>query len=154
MVLLLDEIEFLFDPLASVRHREFQPASSPAATAATLQEKEERKRTDSISYVYAHDNGNTTEDILARTSTLKPYRMRNALATRISRIRQQAVWPSLCGIVFNLSNSGARELVRPRAYLSLLRRKLHGTIMSKLNKSNKFRDSWIWYCVKHSFLAF
>jgi len=36
VVLLLDEIEFLFDPLASVRHREFQPASSPAATAAAL----------------------------------------------------------------------------------------------------------------------
>lgn len=42
MVLLLDEIEFLFDPLASVRHREFQPASSPAATAATLQGKKKR----------------------------------------------------------------------------------------------------------------
>lgn len=42
MVLLLDEIEFLFDPLASVRHREFQPASSPAATAATLQEEKKR----------------------------------------------------------------------------------------------------------------
>jgi len=37
VVLLLDEIEFLFDPLASVRHREFQSARSPAATAATLQ---------------------------------------------------------------------------------------------------------------------
>ena len=42
VVLLLDEIEFLFDPLASVRHREFQPASSPAATAAALQGKKER----------------------------------------------------------------------------------------------------------------
>lgn len=39
VVLLLDEIEFLFDPLASVRHREFQSARSPAATAAALQEK-------------------------------------------------------------------------------------------------------------------
>lgn len=39
VVLLLDEIEFLFDPLASVRHREFQPARSPAATTATLQQK-------------------------------------------------------------------------------------------------------------------
>lgn len=39
VVLLLDEIEFLFDPLASVRNREFQSARSPAATAATLEEK-------------------------------------------------------------------------------------------------------------------
>lgn len=73
MVLLLDEIEFLFDPLASVRHREFQPASSPAATAATLQEKGERKRTDSIRYVYTHDNGDATENTRTHTWALKPY---------------------------------------------------------------------------------
>lgn len=81
MVLLLDEIEFLFDPLASVRHREFQSASSPAATAATLQEKGERKRTDSISYVYTWHNKegggrDATENITrARMHTwaLKPY---------------------------------------------------------------------------------
>lgn len=40
VVLLLDEIEFLFDPLASVSHREFQPSRSPAASSATLQQKE------------------------------------------------------------------------------------------------------------------
>lgn len=49
MVLRLDETEFLFDPVASVRHREFQSARSPAATAATLQEKRANRR-NSISY--------------------------------------------------------------------------------------------------------
>lgn len=46
VVLLLDEIEFLFDPLASVSHREFQSSRSPTASSATLQHKkkeEERK---------------------------------------------------------------------------------------------------------------
>ena len=46
VVLLLDEIEFLFDPLASVSHREFQTSRSPTASSATLQHKkkeEERK---------------------------------------------------------------------------------------------------------------
>jgi len=48
VVLLLDEIEFLFDPLASVRHCEFQSASSPAATAATLQGKKRGRRNEGI----------------------------------------------------------------------------------------------------------
>ena len=44
VVLLLDEIEFLFDPLASVSHREFQPSRSPAASSATLQHREKKKK--------------------------------------------------------------------------------------------------------------
>lgn len=44
VVLLLDEIEFLFDPLASVSHREFQPSRSPAASSATLQHREKKER--------------------------------------------------------------------------------------------------------------
>lgn len=71
MVLLLDEIEFLFDPLASVRHREFQPASSPAATAATLQGKKRGWRNEGIQLAMytrqcERDGG------YARTWALKP----------------------------------------------------------------------------------
>ena len=44
VVLLLDEIEFLFDPLASVSHREFQTSRSPTASSATLQHKKKRGR--------------------------------------------------------------------------------------------------------------
>lgn len=44
MVLLLDEIEFLFDPLASVSHREFQPSRSPAASSASLQPRKKYYR--------------------------------------------------------------------------------------------------------------
>ena len=44
VVLLLDEIEFLFDPLASVSHREFQPSRSPAASSATLQRERKKNK--------------------------------------------------------------------------------------------------------------
>ena len=40
VVLLLDEIEFLFDSLASVSHRELQTARSPAASTAALKREE------------------------------------------------------------------------------------------------------------------
>lgn len=60
VVLRLDETEFLFDPVASVRHREFQSARSPAATAATLQEKGTKRR-DSISYARQCERDGGTE---------------------------------------------------------------------------------------------
>lgn len=118
----------------------FSPPAAPPLPPPPCKKKG-GKRTDSISYVYTHDNRDATENTRSRAHVGVKI-VRGTHSRRISRIRQQAAWPALCWIF-----PTPEQKSQSSTYISpAIKEALHGSATSKVNRSNTFQDSSISHC--------